>query len=72
MSDYDSMPTPETCYADFCLIPVRKPVPPPTPLRPPSPFYPFAPEYLTPLLSSKKERKKKKKGNGVLVCLKIM
>ncbi|KAI9903341.1 hypothetical protein N3K66_002693 [Trichothecium roseum] len=22
MSDYDSMPTPETCYADFCLIPV--------------------------------------------------
>ena len=24
MTDYGSIPTPETCYADFCLIPVSE------------------------------------------------
>lgn len=28
--DYDAIPIPETCYADFCLIPVRNPFDPPT------------------------------------------
>lgn len=24
-TDYSSIPTPPTCYADFCLVPVRHP-----------------------------------------------